>query len=205
MTSGKSSSLRFNMDNPSFSAPPVYVRPPKRLEYLNTLSPASRNNDRTSLVRSLIESSKLEDMCQVVEARKATMEELALAHSHRYLELLMTTDRWLFSDSERRYDNHDEDSDTEPLGTLDGCSSEQLEDAGLVDECPAFPGMWEMARYTVGGAVTAAEHLVQGQNSVACWFEGGRHHAASDSAQGFCYGTNMRSRWYTSRNCRPRY
>lgn len=182
------------LDSPSQPAA-LYVRPPRRFEFLSTLSPISRSRDRACIVRSLIDSSELDNQCTVVEARKATVEELALAHSHRYLNLLASIDRHLSPDSACCRDSSGEESDCEMFESTGDDIAEQLEEAGLVDDCPAFTGMWEMARYTVGGAVLAAEHLVRGSASVACWFEGGRHHAASDSAHGFCYGKDTRLCW----------
>ncbi|CAN8063836.1 unnamed protein product [Agarophyton chilense] len=62
-----------------------------------------------------------------------------------------------------------------------------LKETGLVDDCPTFPGVWQLGLLTVGGAVVAAERLITNHATAACWFDGGRHHALVDSAQGFCY------------------
>jgi acetoin utilization protein AcuC len=52
-------------------------------------------------------------------------------------------------------------------------------------ECPVFPGLWERARATVGGAIRAAEIALSGQ--LAFHPAGGTHHGRPDRASGFCY------------------
>lgn len=163
--------------------PVLYVRPSPRFE---NLSRNSRNADRASLVRSLIASTGLEDRCKVIAPREATRDEVGLAHSRRYLSLLARLSRResVSDDANDSGVNSDEDSTHDIFGYNE---DEYMEDTGLVDDCAIFPGVWELAKLTVGGAVNAAELLMSKESSVACWFEGGRHHAASDSAAGFCY------------------
>lgn len=52
-------------------------------------------------------------------------------------------------------------------------------------ECPLFPGLWDRARATVGGAIRAAQCALQGQ--IAFHPAGGTHHGGRDRASGFCY------------------
>ncbi len=52
-------------------------------------------------------------------------------------------------------------------------------------ECPIFPGVWDRARATVGGAMRAAELALAGH--VAFHPAGGTHHGRRDRASGFCY------------------
>lgn len=160
------------------AAPDVLYIPPT--PYFENLSLRSRNGNRSSLVRSLIQSSQLLSRCTQAQLRIATFQEAALAHSHQYLQLLQE-----LSDTVDQQTPYDEDVDcsTDLLPHTD----RRIEEAGLVDDCPIFPGVWPLAMLTVGGAVVAAEHLIAGTASVACWFDGGRHHAAADSAHGFCY------------------
>lgn len=155
---------------------------------IESLSAQTRNKDRSSLVRSLIHSIGLESYCCTVFPRKASRSEAALAHSKNYLTLLNKLSReaerkagWAKADS-----SDDEDDDSDSCYYADGLL-QQLEEAGFVDDCPIFPGVWDLAMLIVGGAIVAAERLILGGASVACWFEGGRHHAAADSANGFCY------------------
>ena len=52
-------------------------------------------------------------------------------------------------------------------------------------ECPLFPGLWDRARASVGGAILAAELALQGY--LAFHPGGGTHHGRPDRAAGFCY------------------
>lgn len=52
-------------------------------------------------------------------------------------------------------------------------------------ENPIFPGLFERARATVGGAITAAQIALGGR--IAFHPAGGTHHGRSDRASGFCY------------------
>ena len=52
-------------------------------------------------------------------------------------------------------------------------------------ECPVFPGLWERAARSVGGAIRAAELALLGH--VAFHPAGGTHHGRPERASGFCY------------------
>lgn len=52
-------------------------------------------------------------------------------------------------------------------------------------ECPLFPGLWDRARASVGGAIRAAELVLSGR--IAFHPAGGTHHGRRDRASGFCY------------------
>jgi acetoin utilization protein AcuC len=52
-------------------------------------------------------------------------------------------------------------------------------------ECPVFPGLWERARASVGGAVAAARLALDG--ALPFHPAGGTHHGRPDRASGFCY------------------
>lgn len=52
-------------------------------------------------------------------------------------------------------------------------------------ECPLFPGLWDRARATVGGAIRAGELALAGH--VPFHPAGGTHHGRRDRASGFCY------------------
>lgn len=52
-------------------------------------------------------------------------------------------------------------------------------------ECPLFPGLFDRARSTVGGAMVAARTALEG--SIAFFPAGGTHHGLRDRASGFCY------------------
>lgn len=52
-------------------------------------------------------------------------------------------------------------------------------------ECPLFPGLWDRARATVGGAIRSARIALGGQ--IAFHPAGGTHHGRRNRASGFCY------------------
>ena len=54
-------------------------------------------------------------------------------------------------------------------------------------DCPLFPDMYEYLSLAVGGTLTGAGALLDGTADVAFNPSGGFHHAAPDSAAGFCY------------------
>jgi acetoin utilization protein AcuC len=60
--------------------------------------------------------------------------------------------------------------------------------SGLLDagDTPAFPGVYEAAARVVGGTLEALAAIVQGPARCAFIPIGGLHHAARDSAAGFC-------------------
>ncbi|WP_428099971.1 acetoin utilization protein AcuC [Candidatus Rariloculus sp.] len=53
-------------------------------------------------------------------------------------------------------------------------------------DTPAFPGVFEAASFVVGGTLNALEAIMTGQIPRAFIPIGGLHHAARDSAAGFC-------------------
>lgn len=117
----------------------------------------SRNARRVRVVQSLLLSTGVLAGCDVRAARAGTEDEAALAHSRDYLEVLRTGE-----------------------GALG------REEAGLVDDCTWWPGVWQLALWPVGGVAVAVAELRRGRR-IVCWMEGGRHHAKADAASGFCY------------------
>ena len=90
---------------------------------------------------------------------RATLERF---HTPEYLDALELSARTMMATPEirQRYN----------LGTM---------------ECPLFPGLWDRARASVGGAILAAELALQGY--LAFHPGGGTHHGRPDRAAGFCY------------------
>ena len=87
-----------------------------------------------------------------------------------------------------------------------GKSSPADEDFGLVDDCPVFPGLYSYITYVTGeplcsgvcvneyaslsscsGATLAATDAILAGSPLAINLTGGRHHAQSEEAAGFCY------------------
>jgi acetoin utilization protein AcuC len=98
----------------------------------------------------------------VLEPQRAPEEALLLFHQPRYLELLKKANRNERSPELLRHG----------LGTLD---------------CPIFPGVYDYARWIVGGTLLGAELIDRGEVGVAFNAAAGLHHGGESFAAGFCY------------------
>lgn len=98
---------------------------------------------------------------RVVAPRPATEDELALFHTHDYIDVVRMLSRGDTTIPAGRYG----------FGPGDN---------------PVFAGMFESEGLKVGSAVQAAEMLVQGECDVAFSYSGGLHHGGPDFASGFC-------------------
>lgn len=97
-----------------------------------------------------------------IEARPATVEELAAFHTPAYLELL------------RR-------AEAEP-------DPGALRAAGLgTGDNPIFPGLFDWACLSAGATLQAMELVDGGETRRAFSMAGGLHHAGAGRASGFCY------------------
>lgn len=63
---------------------------------------------------------------------------------------------------------------------------ESLDEFGLVDDSPLFPGLAQYISYLGGSVLAVLKALEDGFRYVINW-DGGRHHAQSSSASGYCY------------------
>ncbi|MFO8058243.1 MAG: acetoin utilization protein AcuC, partial [bacterium] len=99
---------------------------------------------------------------RVVSPTALSFEELALAHSRHYLELLRQASRGEFF-----------------LGMIEyGIGTE---------DCPVFPGMLDFAGLAAGATSRAVELVVSEGYDFAFNPMGGFHHAGRAVAEGFCY------------------
>jgi len=55
------------------------------------------------------------------------------------------------------------------------------------DDCPAFKGVFDLARLSAGSSIAGAKMLAEGKSDVAFNPIGGFHHAGAANAEGFCY------------------
>ncbi|MBI3398452.1 MAG: acetoin utilization protein AcuC [Deltaproteobacteria bacterium] len=99
---------------------------------------------------------------QLIEARKATEEELLLFHTKDYIKTL------------KQADSGDMPKDGWKYGL------------GFGDN-PVFQGMYEWSLYSAGASVQAAELISSVKADIAFNICGGLHHAMADKASGFCY------------------
>ncbi|KAM9501445.1 histone deacetylase 8 isoform 2-T2 [Clarias gariepinus] len=138
----------------------VYVYSP---DYVETCDSLSKVPNRASMVHSLIEAYGLLRHMSVVKPRMATMEEMAVFHTHSYLEHLHKISQ-----------NGDNDDP-------------QSGDFGLGYDCPVVEGIFDYAAAVGGATLTGAQCLLDGKCEVAINWAGGWHHAKKDEASGFCY------------------
>eukprot|EP01043_Picozoa_sp_COSAG02_P041161 COSAG02_NODE_3390_length_6822_cov_7.140860_7_plen_291_part_00 len=112
---------------------------------------------RTLLVHSLIEVCGLLPHLDVVDECEVDRIDLTKFHSRSYVDFLRKP------------------------------NTREQEEFGCDYDCPCFPQMWDYARAVVGGTLAGARKLIDGDARVAMHFNGGRHHAKPDRADGFCY------------------
>lgn len=117
-----------------------------------------RNSERAAAVQSLIDATGVLEHFEVFEVEPASARVMQAFHSRDFVDALQKS------------------RDARPR-----------EDFGLVDDCCTFRGVFELASLEAGGSVQAADLLGSGQFSTALWWGGGRHHAKTDSASGYCY------------------
>ena len=99
---------------------------------------------------------------ELVDARKATEEEVLLFHTRDYIETLKQADSG----------NMPKDGWRHGLGFSDN---------------PVFKGVYEWSLYSAGASLQAAELISSGKADIAFNICGGLHHAMKDKAAGFCY------------------
>ncbi|MCY0878342.1 MAG: acetoin utilization protein AcuC [Firmicutes bacterium] len=120
------------------------------------------NPVRLAATYDLIRSLGLLPPDALTEPRRATEDELRLFHAPHYVELVA----------------HLSQTGQKAPGT---------ERLGLgTEDNPVFLGMHEAASLAVGGTLTAAHMVAQGQVRRALNLAGGLHHAGPDFASGFC-------------------
>ncbi|OEH91798.1 acetoin utilization protein AcuC [Bacillus solimangrovi] len=120
------------------------------------------NQIRVKLTTSLLQQmGKLNDS-DVISARQASFEELALIHDPHYIAAVQKAG-----------------------------SGELPEDIGLnygigTEDTPIFKDMHEATSAVVGGTLVAADYVMQGKAAHALNLGGGLHHGFQGKASGFC-------------------
>ena len=121
---------------------------------------------RVKLAVELIRSTGLIESAHLVPPRQATIEELQLVHSPRYVELVQK-----LSDPARR-------KDVDP---------EAIYDAGFASaDNPISNALHEGTSLVAGASLVAAEQIESGRALHAFSPSGGLHHAHRERASGFC-------------------
>ncbi len=121
---------------------------------------------RVKLAMDLIRSTGLIEHAHLLPPRRATLQELELVHSRRYIDLVRR-----LSDPSRRADVPPEDIDDAGFGSADNPISDELH---------------EGAALVAGATLVAAQAIESGAALHAFSPAGGLHHAHRERASGFC-------------------
>ncbi|TPX46103.1 hypothetical protein CcCBS67573_g10334 [Chytriomyces confervae] len=126
------------------------------------------NLNRSAMVHSMI----LDAFCagkwmRITAPVPITKDDLTQFHSEEFVELLLSAE-YLPSDESKEH-------------------LQQLDEFGLLHDCPVFPGLGDYVKQAAGGTIAAVRQLMNGSADVAIHWDGGRHHAHRDFASGFCY------------------
>ena len=117
---------------------------------------------RLEATRDLAQSLDILRPDAIVHPRPATVDDLLLAHSPHYIDLVQR------------------------LGET-GRTTYGIERLGLgTDDNPVFQGMHEAAAWAVGGTLKAAAEVASRRTRRALNLSGGLHHAGHGHASGFC-------------------
>jgi acetoin utilization protein AcuC len=143
------------VSRPAFVTHPVFRRPAFGVHH--PLSTA-----RQAAVEDLCEVLGWFDAASIVNAAEATRETLLRFHERDYVDAVIAASAAGIATPEQRLGYN--------LGSM---------------ECPVFPGLFERAATTVGGAIKAAELALTGR--IAFFPAGGTHHGRPGRASGFCY------------------
>lgn len=119
----------------------------------------SKLNFQAILIQDLINSYKLllDDKFLVVQSEDATDDEVKSFHSSAYVEFLKKIN----------------DKDIEDCNEF----KNELEEYGLVYDCPLLTQMYDVVKTLAGGSITAAKLLVALKCQTAINWFGGWHHA----------------------------
>ncbi|GBG33440.1 Histone deacetylase [Hondaea fermentalgiana] len=115
---------------------------------------------RNEIVQALITASGLLNRVKVVEPQPASLEAARALHEDAYLQV---------------------------LGAFEEASREELMAYNLVDDAAPFPHVLQHALWIAGASLCAAAELAAGSADIAVNLCGGRHHAGSSRASGFCF------------------
>ncbi|CAL4894269.1 unnamed protein product [Urochloa decumbens] len=133
---------------------------------------------RVAMTHGLIKAYGLLDGMDLLRVAPATEEDLKVAHSEEYLDLL----RRLTPASYKHDAATREAAERHGLGVVrdrrTGCST---------NDNPVIEDLWDYCLRYTGGSLAAARALAGGGYDVAVNWSGGMHHACEGGASGFCY------------------
>ncbi|OEL32284.1 Histone deacetylase 19 [Dichanthelium oligosanthes] len=134
---------------------------------------------RVAMTHGLVKSYGLLDLMDRLRVAPATKEDLLLAHSEDYLNLLRDLTPAAYDNDEatrKRAAEHRLGSVPDEGGS--GC---------LISDNPVIEDLWDYCLRYAGGSLAAARALASGRYEIAINWSGGMHHACEDKASGFCY------------------
>lgn len=147
---------------------------PRRVSLVHSEEDTPETPDRARMTTALLHSLELfPRLTHNLPAPRVKPDELCRYHSRAYVDLLRAIDSAESGDAAAELDEA------------------ELDSHGLSYDADAFPGVWAHATTIAGGSLRAAELLARGETDVAIHWQGGRHHATSDRAAGFCYANDV--------------
>lgn len=120
------------------------------------------NQLRVELTLDLLKKCNAITNDQIVDARMATDDEIALIHNPKYIEAIQKAGRGQLD---------------KELGRNYGIGTE---------DTPIFPNMHEAGAWLVGGTLAAVDAVMEGDVDHALNLGGGLHHGFKGRASGFC-------------------
>ncbi|KAF7291897.1 Hist-deacetyl domain-containing protein [Mycena indigotica] len=142
------------------------------LELMKVSSLLPSNPQRSAVVHTLARSLGLyardfssKRALVLVPPQKAEPADLIIYHTREYLDFVLDPDN-------AEQNSHNAAAKTE---------------YGLEEDCPMFPRVSDYVRLVGGAAITAAKKLQHPRCELAICWDGGRHHAKKERAEGFCY------------------
>lgn len=139
----------------------IFIYSPDQLAYKFSDSHPF-NHKRLILTMDLLKNIGALSDNDIVPARMATDEEIALAHEPKYIEIVKR-------------------------GGSGDLTPQQGEPYGIgTEDTPLFPGMHEASALLVGGTLQAVDYVLEGKAQHALNLGGGLHHGFRGRASGFC-------------------
>ena len=139
----------------------VFVYSPEQLGYKFTDSHPF-NHKRLLLTMDLLKDINAISDTDIIPARVATDEEIALGHDKKYIEIVKNAGHGLLT-------------------------PEQCENYGIgTEDTPIFSNMHEASALLVGSTLQAVDYVMQGKSRHALNLGGGLHHGFFGRASGFC-------------------
>jgi len=139
----------------------LFVYSPEQLGYKFSESHPF-NHKRLILTMDLLKKINALNDEDIIPARMATDEEIALAHDKKYIEIVKQAGKGLLT-------------------------PEQTVNYGIgTEDTPIFHNMHEASSMLVGGTLQAVDAVMQGKSKHAVNLGGGLHHGFHGRASGFC-------------------